>query len=532
MKALCERMIEGVEYDSSLRDPPPQCNPGTRVQLRGRIVTWFQDSERAKALLWLNGPAGVGKSAIIQTVAESLAESNTLGATLFFSRLNDRQDPQQVFITIAFQLATRIPAFQIYITERIALDPSLLRKGMREQFRIFITEPFGSKGIGKGEGPWGVLLDGLDECEGVEEQSRVVRLISEFVLNFPDAPLVWAIASRPEPRLVATFNDEAVASSYWSEHVPIDSMEACKDVEHYLDMSFKAMRKLFPHLPLNWPSEPQFRKLSNGALGLFLFAKTAVYFIEDPNYASPVSRLNLLLSVIDRLNIKTTDDHPFAFLDALYTQILSPIPPSVWYTTKRILGFIICTESNFDTNGLSYPLLTLSCTLIGASTTFGLEQGIAYGSLHKLHSVLDIPDANKARETRVTFLHASFSDYLTDRARSGKFFIDRGESVDDITRSLFRLYVNKTLETERVLGVAESSLYAQLRSDAEISVYYIITGELRSRRGRGPLKSQKDRLECLDALGRINPVEVYELDGFTSQAARFLFELWSVRCVT
>ncbi len=82
MKALSERVIKGAGHDSSLRDPPPQCHPGTRVQLREKIIAWFRNREREKALLWLNGPAGVGKSAVIQTVAESFAESKSLGATL------------------------------------------------------------------------------------------------------------------------------------------------------------------------------------------------------------------------------------------------------------------------------------------------------------------------------------------------------------------------------------------------------------------------------------------------------------------
>ncbi len=145
MKALSECAIDGAEYDSSVRDPPPHCHPDTRLHLRGKILVWFHDEEREKALLWLNGPAGVGKSAVVQTLAESLAEADSLGATLFFSRLSDRKDPQRVFATFAFQLATRIPAYQTYITKRIVLDPSLLRKSMKEQFRIFIAEPFGTK---------------------------------------------------------------------------------------------------------------------------------------------------------------------------------------------------------------------------------------------------------------------------------------------------------------------------------------------------------------------------------------------------
>lgn len=93
MKALSKHIIEGAEYDSSLRDPPPQCHPGTRVQLGRKLNTWFHNRGREQRLLWLNGPAGVGKSAVIQTFAESLAESGSLGATLFFSKLKDRKDP-------------------------------------------------------------------------------------------------------------------------------------------------------------------------------------------------------------------------------------------------------------------------------------------------------------------------------------------------------------------------------------------------------------------------------------------------------
>lgn len=82
---------------------------------------------------------------------------------------------------------------------------------MKEEFRFLVVEPFGNKGFGKGEDPWALFLDWLDECEGVDEQ-----LISEFVLNFPDTSLVWVIVICPELYTVATFKNEAVARSHWS----------------------------------------------------------------------------------------------------------------------------------------------------------------------------------------------------------------------------------------------------------------------------------------------------------------------------
>lgn len=533
MKALSERVIEGAEHDSSLRDPPPLCHPGTRVQLHGKISAWFHNKEREKALLWLKGPAGVGKSAVVQTFAESLAGPKHLGATLFFSKLNDRNDPQRVFITIAFQLATRIPAYRAYITEQIALDPSLLKKGMKDQFRILIAEPFGSNGIGKGEGPWGVLLDGLDECEGVDQQSSIIWLVSEFVLKFPHAPFVWVITSRPEPHIVATFAHEEVAPSHWSEYISINSTEACKDVERYLNARFKAMREQYPHIPSTWPSETQSLKLTNGALGLFIFARTAARFMEDPNYADPISRLDLILSVIDHLDIKATDDHPFALLDGLYTHILTSIPSALRRTTIRILGFILCSKSSPTFDGLSYTLK--SHNLMAMSVILSLGPPVVYSSLHKLHSVLKIPDLQDAYENQVSFFHASFGDYLTDPTRSKDLFFDRGECVDDMTYGLYKLSADKpwdkkwTSYASQPSRETESHFYRKLKRDAEIGVYYAVTGELRSDRGEGPFKSQKDRSECLDVLGQINTAEPYRFyhceDGFTD----FLFRLWDVR---
>lgn len=61
-------------------------------------------------------------------------------------------------------------------------------------------------------------------------------------------------------------------------------------------------------------------------------------------------------------------------------------------------------------------------------------------------------------------------DYLTDRARSKDFYIDYGESVDDITRCISKLYLKRLLDTDwaqytsRLSTVTESRSYTQLRA--------------------------------------------------------------------
>ncbi|KAF9450239.1 hypothetical protein P691DRAFT_726348, partial [Macrolepiota fuliginosa MF-IS2] len=102
--------MRGAKFDSSDRDPPPRCHPGTRTTISNKIYDWLGSPRPEKKLLWLRGLAGVGKSAIIQTVAEKLADQGRLGASLFFSRTNGRRDPRQVFPTLAYQFAVQDPS--------------------------------------------------------------------------------------------------------------------------------------------------------------------------------------------------------------------------------------------------------------------------------------------------------------------------------------------------------------------------------------------------------------------------------------
>ncbi|KAF7776866.1 hypothetical protein Agabi119p4_5259 [Agaricus bisporus var. burnettii] len=170
MKLLSDHIILGAAHDDSARVPPPRCHPGTRIKLISRITAWFNGEARHELLLWITGPAGVGKSAVVQTFAEYPVEAKLLGASIFCSRPNKRNNPHRIFITIAYQLAVRIGEYREFIVERLALDPQLLNRDMETQFKTFILEPFVEKNIGAGGNRWGILLDGLDELEGEDAQ--------------------------------------------------------------------------------------------------------------------------------------------------------------------------------------------------------------------------------------------------------------------------------------------------------------------------------------------------------------------------
>jgi len=56
--------------DSADRDPPPRCHPGTREKATEDIVHWIEELNPSSTVLWVSGRAGVGKSALMQKIAE------------------------------------------------------------------------------------------------------------------------------------------------------------------------------------------------------------------------------------------------------------------------------------------------------------------------------------------------------------------------------------------------------------------------------------------------------------------------------
>ncbi|KIL54414.1 hypothetical protein M378DRAFT_36072, partial [Amanita muscaria Koide BX008] len=67
---------------------PPECYSDTRKTIRREIGEWIDDNTSTKSpLLWLNGPAAVGKSVIAKTIAGS---HDQVVATFFFATSSDR----------------------------------------------------------------------------------------------------------------------------------------------------------------------------------------------------------------------------------------------------------------------------------------------------------------------------------------------------------------------------------------------------------------------------------------------------------
>ncbi|KAJ3574600.1 hypothetical protein NP233_g1660 [Leucocoprinus birnbaumii] len=400
MSELLKHTISDAAFDSSARDPPPRCHPGTRLSSMRRLLAFSKARESLTRLLWLTGPAGVGKSAIMQSVAESTDSF----MAIFFFRVNLWDNVSRVIPTLAFQIAAQHLSYRDFIRRSIGSDPTLPTKSLKAQFDSFIVRPF-ARGTLVISAPLLILIDGLDECRGIDSQCQLLGLVTAFISEHPSAPIVWVIASRPEPHITSFFDLPKHKNIYVKEGISVSSDESCADVERYLRAEFGRIRQSHDALRFfhQWPKEKDFILIASTAKGLFAYSSTAARFIGDPAYGDPDCQLLTLLSVIEATEHR--DDHhpnPMAQLYGLYDHIYERIPSKHVPTVKEI--YLSWNRSNFGD--------THSHTVAEICDWLSLPPITAYGAFRWLHSVMRIPPPELGHRNSLEIYHKSFLDYL------------------------------------------------------------------------------------------------------------------------
>ncbi|KAF5352815.1 hypothetical protein D9756_006143 [Leucocoprinus leucothites] len=440
--------MSGVEYHSSARAPPPRCHHGTRLRFIEFIQKWFDDPN--SKVLWLHGPAGVGKSAISQTIAELLGRKAHLGATIFLSwpvSLDVSSSPASscdvsaMWLTIAYRLSTTQPAYRNYIADCIENDPKLVEQAMDFQFETLITEPFGRENlINEDDRVIPIIIDGLDQCLHSTQQ-QIIRLILGFVENYPESPLVWILASRHEMHLTRLFeNHKRLGERVQKLFVPVESEESVKDTEIFMRGRFDEMSEEYVALePIPWPEEEDFDYILVVASGLFILVSAIVSFIGNPHVADPTSQLARVMTAMKKVppSIEDTDVmvahiDPLATVHDMYKQILTKLPKPTYHTAKRIIGFYLLPEG-FGTCARDSTSFWHLCNILN------IKEHIALGCLSQLHSLINVPRRESVAAFPLRFFHQSLVDYLLNREASKEFWIDLNEVVKDLWQCHLRI---------------------------------------------------------------------------------------------
>ncbi|KAF8991824.1 hypothetical protein BDQ17DRAFT_1432803 [Cyathus striatus] len=144
LKTLVSAACPGAGHESAERADPPKCHPNTRLTVISEIMEWVDSEDLTKRIMWLNGAAGVGKSAIAQTIAERCSQEGKLISSFFFSRTATtagRNEGSRLIPTIAYHLVLVIPETKELVLLELDRDPGLLQKSMKIQLNRLIVNP-------------------------------------------------------------------------------------------------------------------------------------------------------------------------------------------------------------------------------------------------------------------------------------------------------------------------------------------------------------------------------------------------------
>ncbi|KXN83051.1 hypothetical protein AN958_01873 [Leucoagaricus sp. SymC.cos] len=418
----------------------------------------------------MRGPAGVGKSAIAQTCATHVKNVDRLAAAFFFSH-GKHDDHTRFFTTLAYQLSTMFPEYRRILDNKVQGDRTLVNKTLLSQFKSLIVEPLQVvEGRGNTIGRRAIFIDGLDECSNKEAQCEIIEIIASSVRD-GSTPFRWAIFSRPEPHIVATFTKNDVYPICRLALLPI-SRAVDGEIELYLRGGLENIlrRRNLPLMP-SWLTDEVIQQLVDASAGLFAYPATVLRFID--RYPSLLVE-EPLREVLGASNHhpgqgELTRISPFAELDAFYMLILKRIPEHVLPSVQLLLADLVCGQfyggwyaalicnklglSEAELRGIcnhllavvdfqEYPRPLRFDERINTEVSYYLqESSILYNRPHAVGGML-------------SFHHKSFYDFLVDPNRSATFCL----TTPTVREQRFHRYVQTQHAYAQTLAISKTGL--------------------------------------------------------------------------
>ena len=384
----------------------PQCDPGTRLEVIAQIRQWLDghvNDERA-VVCWLNGPAGYGKSALAQTIAECYAaEGRLLGSFFFLRGAGERSHISRLIPTLAHQISLTAPGAKLLVESALQDEPALLEStvSLAHRFQRLIIDPihlnasqvsYSSEDVSCLVKKQIIVIDALDECDDKAEMAAFIDVLLSASSGRTHLPFQILLTSRVEEHIRKKFDS---SKAQLLHRLELQNFDARLDIEVYLQRGFGCIYdqnwRIMQRIPKPWPSAEDLTALLDKAGSSFAFATTLIQCVGGD--LMPYRALQKLLAFEGN------------GLDSLYEQVLS----SASWTESfcQILGTIIILEDNKSISFLS-SLLSLQ-----------LEEVIC--ELLQVQSIIKIPGDN---DEPIMLYHTSLRDFLTIKSRPKQYFID------------------------------------------------------------------------------------------------------------
>lgn len=482
---LAHSVVTGAMHNSLERSDSPRCHPETRVAVQGDIMSWINYGDVGspcssdpqfggggatpahRNLMWVTGPAGTGKTAILTSIAEICDEQGTLAASFFFSFKHAKRNSKEHFVpTLAYQLGLAVKGLRPLINNAVREDGTIFSRNIKTQFEFLILKPVWQlmeQDEFISEWPKAIVVDALDECGPTNREGRYsvdredkegsqYEVLSTLVAaaSHPHFPFRILIASRAE-RVIRTLL-KGPSARRCTHVLTLDRRyNPDADIALLLRCRFAEIRRQYG-ITANWPREGIIALLVDKASGQFIYAATVLRFIQNAK-RSPREHLNIILDI--KLALDTTGPagvpesptmevpNPFAQLDALYTAILQSTPdPSYATMWLHIIDYFSnVPQYDFSNNyksawrnlrGVAFPAAFVDAFMEAHS-------GDAERVLGNLHSIVHVPDAegDNLRTIPYSFYHKSLVEFLKNPLRSKELYIR-----EDVWRDhLFRRYI-------------------------------------------------------------------------------------------
>ncbi|KAF8988212.1 hypothetical protein BDQ17DRAFT_1435135 [Cyathus striatus] len=457
LQYLYQYVARGASHNSKDQYEAPKCDPRTREQLLDNIHEWMKVEDKETGIWYLHGPAGSGKSCIARSVCKRATSEGILGASFFFWRnAADRNNPNKIFTTLAYQLATANEELEKFILQEVEKTPHIGDLPLDDQFRRLILEPC-RKVPQEQLLIKAIVIDGLDECIDEMMQLGILRLLAKAVRD-DKFPLGIFITSRPERNLCEALDTKEII--FATQVVSLDRIPGVtQDIRTVLESGFARIlnnpgfKKSLRSVPRPWPPPDAIEKLVQRSSRQFIYSATVLKFVSSPD-DNPASQLEIVLGIRD-----SNDSSPFADLDLLYNEIMSRVKHCK--KTMRVLGYILAINdlnrririfvdrsiSRYIRNAVLHNQNRL---LLVAEHLMEFQPEEAYQALNQLHSLisLSVGSGSFKRHLEIDFHHRSFVDYLTTRSRSNMHFVDVKTAHFDIGFSCLKFMSRETYETD------------------------------------------------------------------------------------
>lgn len=399
-------------------------------------------------VLCLTGPAGIGKTALQQTIAEQCAALGILASSFFFSYTDPTRNTVACLIaTIAYQLGLKNADLRDLIAASVQEDPLIFAKTVTSQLESLVVGPLKrlqSDHDGPLSFPHAILVDGVDECRA-QDHGQVLLAIRNIVESIAPIPFRIFVASRPEQVILEALGPGGELQGLAYQVELGEDGNTTKNIRRMLQR-----RLLELHVS---PSAGDLDRVARAASGRYVYAATVVRYVKTP-HASPEEKWRAVVAWASAGGGGASPLAPRDPLHVLYGGILSLARESYEQESGKSPGFMLLLMALITAAKPGDILLGFHYGCL--ARLFGLDEGFVERLAMNIGALVTISTDTDAASS-VKFYHKSCQDFLEDSKLSLHLHVTNNDIDEFLVGVYLRCFVKYADEGELSSRFIEST---------------------------------------------------------------------------